>query len=261
MKVGFFTPVLVGLAFLIVFVTYGYFQHYVPNVEEAKNYDTLREQLETEANKLPKAVARRNDAVKKVIQSDEEWASIVATRTPTMSAATGGIDLRANPWQMTVNMRPFRNSVQQAINRQLVQGGVKVISGPTIPFPSEEPTGVLSFLHYPELPFPVVAFNLGQVTVQGTYGQIKANMKAYSHMPNYLAVADGLQLTGTSPVLTGTYSLSIIGFVRGGDVYEFGGRPTPAPTNTPPGTTPPANKGAAPGAAPGGKPGPQRGAL
>ena len=33
-------------------------------------------------------------------------------------------------------------------------------------------------------------------------------------MPNYLAVADGLRLDGTSPNLTGTYNLTIVGFMR-----------------------------------------------
>ena len=44
--------------------------------------------------------------------------------------------------------------------------------------------------------------------------QIMANVRAYKSMPRYLAVADGLAISGTSPNLTGTYNLSIVGFIR-----------------------------------------------
>ena len=40
------------------------------------------------------------------------------------------------------------------------------------------------------------------------------NVRAYKTMPHYLAVADGLRIDGTSPNLTGTYNLTIVGFIR-----------------------------------------------
>jgi hypothetical protein len=37
-------------------------------------------------------------------------------------------------------------------------------------------------------------------------------------MPNYLAVADGLQLSGTTPTMTGTYNLTLVAYIRGTEV-------------------------------------------
>jgi hypothetical protein len=114
------------------------------------------------------------------------------------------------------------------LNAQLKKGGVKVISGPEIPFPDESSTTLLaSYFNFPPSKYPVVIWELGTVTVQGSYKQITANMRAWANFKGYLAVADGLALTGTSPNLTGTYNLVVVGFLRGnkffGDVNDGGG--------------------------------------
>jgi hypothetical protein len=123
-----------------------------------------------------------------------------------------------------------------------------------------------TFYNYPPFAFPVVILDLGQVTVRGTYDQIKANYKAYSKMSRYLAIADGLQLEGTGATLTGTYNLSVVGFIRGkkiappigdaaGAAPAAGGIPGLPPGVTPfggPGGPPPGAVGAGgppPGAA------------
>jgi hypothetical protein len=82
------------------------------------------------------------------------------------------------------------------------------------------PTGnatqvVETYFNYPAIRFPVAVFDLGQVTVQGTYGQITENVRSWSDMPRYLAVASDLQITGTSPRLTGTYNVTVVAYIRG----------------------------------------------
>jgi hypothetical protein len=71
-----------------------------------------------------------------------------------------------------------------------------------------------SFYNYPAVAYPVVVKDLGVITVQGTIEQINENVRGWRRMPHYLAVADGLRITGTAPTLTGTYSLSIVGYIR-----------------------------------------------
>lgn len=71
------------------------------------------------------------------------------------------------------------------------------------------------YFNYPAMGHPVAVFNLGTITVRGTFSQISDNIRSWTNMPNYLAVADGLQITGTSPVMTGTYNLTVVAFVRG----------------------------------------------
>ena len=45
---------------------------------------------------------------------------------------------------------------------------------------------------------------------------IAQNIMAWSDMPDYFAVADGLTISGTSPELSATYNVVIVGFVPGG---------------------------------------------
>lgn len=158
--------------------------------------------------------------------------------------------------------------MQKMLNQQVKAGGIRVISGPTIPPPPGDPTQILlSYFNYPGLP-PVVIFDLGTVTVQGTYQQITDNIEAWSNMPHFLAVADGLKLQGTSPILTATYQVSIVGFLQtdptrpifppvppegqlvGTTTTAAPGTPGANPAGTtgaagPSGTTPPAGTGAA----------------
>lgn len=232
-----------GLAVL----SFGYFQHWMPNKEEAGFYRDNIAALEVEAAKMPAAKKRREKAMEMVEVEAAKWQKVVAAHTPPASVESGGINPGVHAWQLTVDSRKFRNSMQIWLNRQLKQGGVKVVAGPQIPFPDEAAsTIVANYFNYPAIPFPVVIFDLGAVTVQGTYEQIAANVRAWSKMPNYLAVADGLRLDGTSPVLTGTYNLTIVGYINGNSIFpavpEGGG------TTTQPGQQP---GGQAPGSGPG----------
>ena len=96
--------------------------------------------------------------------------------------------------------------------------GVKVVVGPEVPQvgnPENVDTLLASFYNYPALPFPALVFDFGAVTVQGTYEQILQNVRNYKNVRKYLAVADGLQLTGTSPNMQGTYNLTVVSFIRG----------------------------------------------
>lgn len=93
------------------------------------------------------------------------------------------------------------------------------MNGPAVPPPGDSATSILAdYYNYPAIDFPVCIFDLGTVTVTGTAEQIYRNMEAWSDMPEYLAVADGLALNGTAPTLTGTYSLTVVAYIRGTEV-------------------------------------------
>jgi hypothetical protein len=200
-----------------------------------------------------------------------EWNAIAATRTPPASIAAGGITLAQNAFQLSEDTRKYRNSVQRAVNAQLRKGGVKVVNGPLIPIPDPNAPAnslLLSFYNYPSAGFPVVIFDLGTVTVQGNYDEIMSHVRAYKNMPRYLAVTDGLRIDGTSPNLTATYNLSIVGYIRSNVVYgqapegqsgQAGGAPAGGPPmGGPPMGGPPMGgppMGGAPRGGPGGMPG------
>jgi len=222
MKISPLTIYIIGASFFVAIVSFGFFMKYLPNSQEAEMYQQNLEALQAEANKLPKAEKRREEALQMVADTSAKWRQVVATKTPSNNVNTGGISLAVNAWQLSVDTRKFRNNVQRLLNTQLRKGGVEVVNGPYIPGIEDNVRAsdiLASYYNYPALPFPVVIYDLGQVTVRGTYEQITAHVRAYSSMPQFLAVADGLAITGTSPNLTGTYNLQLVGFIRGNNIF------------------------------------------
>ncbi|MCW5937829.1 MAG: hypothetical protein KIT11_11050 [Fimbriimonadaceae bacterium] len=229
MKLSPLTIIILGLAVVIMAFGIGLSQ-YLPNMEEAQYQKEYAEKLLAEANKQKQANQKVEKAIKDVNDIAAEWQTVVANRTPPQDVQRGGINLAANRWQLTVDSLRFRDSMQRAVNRQVKAGGVTVVQGPTIPPPPDSASTVVeTYYNYPAIRFPVVIFDLGQIVVRGTLNQIFENMRSWSNMPNYLAVADGLTVTGTSPELTGTYTVSIVGYIRGDrispPVPETGGGP------------------------------------
>ena len=234
---------IVGIFLGLTVLSYGYFQHYQPDMEEARIAEEYAAKLEIEARKDQRAQDRIDKAEEMVKEIAEQWNQVLADKSP---SGTLGADL--DPFLLAVNAPDFRNRVQRAVNRQLLVGGVTVVQGPFVPSPANN-TGVLqSYFNYNRLPFPVVVFELGSVTVSGTYEQIARNVQAWADMPDYFAVADGLAITGTSPDLTGTYNVVIVGFLPGEVSAPLAATSEAAPAS-------PAGFGA-PGVAPGGVAGP-----
>lgn len=214
-------PILsIGFAIFVIVMSWSYFWVVGPNTEAANYWRENKTAQETEANKLAAAKRRVEKAKEMVEVKAAAWRATILTNTPAPTRAARGIDLSVNPYQLVIDSQGFRNDIQRAVNAQVRQGGVHVLSGPEVPQPVYNANAILSsYYNYPAAGFPIVLFDLGQVTVTGTYEQITANVRSWSRMPNYLAVADGLQITGTSPDLTGTYNVTIVGYIRGKDVF------------------------------------------
>jgi uncharacterized membrane protein YgcG len=269
MKISWYTWIVMSLALSAIALSYGYFYNWKPKMAEAEATNAYAEALRAAANQQPQANDRVKTAEKMRNEAVQQWAAFVATNTPGTSLRDMGIDISVNQWQLAIDSQKFRNSIQLAVNHQVKAGGVKVVNGPLIPTADQNANTILSsFYNYPAIPFPVLIFDLGTVTVQGTYKQIMDNMAAWTKMPHYLAVADGLAITGTSPTLTGTYNLTLVGYIRGNVVS------IPVPEGAAPanrgiggggggGGTAPGGGGAGGfrggGTGPGGKPGPSSG--
>jgi len=220
MKLSALPIILIGLAVGVVVLSYAYFHEYAPNTQQAAFNTEQGDLLEAEANQLGKAQQRVKDAEKMVREKEDAWALIVARRTLPARLGDGGINVNQDAWHLAIDARKFRNSAQRAVNAQVKKGGVTVINGPSVPFPDDPaPSLMANYFNYPAVPFPVVIYDFGTVTVRGTYNQIRDNVRSWSNMPNYLAVTDGLQITGTSPNLTATYNLSIVGYIEATGVF------------------------------------------
>lgn len=205
-----------SVAISLVILSYALFMWWIPKNAYAAQLDDYTQKLTTEANKLPRAQAKLKKAQEDVQKKAQEWQAVVAQKTPPESLAGGGIDLSVNPYQLTVDARKFRDSVQRAVNAQVRKGGITVVSAPEVPTPTDDPGTILAdFFNYPAARFPVCVFELGEITVRGSYSQISNHISGWSAMPDYLAVASGLTLSGTSPELTATYNLVVVAFLKG----------------------------------------------
>ncbi len=247
MKLSPLTIYIIGIALALPVIAFGLFFNKMPNDTEASFYQAAKEANDAEAAKQRQADQKVATAIQMIKTKAAEWNAISANRTPPASIAAGGITLAQNAFQLSEDTRKYRNSIQRAVNTQLRRGGVKVINGPAIPTPDANAPAnslLLSFYNYPSAGFPVVIFDLGSVTVQGNYNSIMNHMRAYKSMPRYLAVTDALRIDGTSPVLTATYNLTIVGYIRSNVVYG----------QAPEGASAAGGAGGAPGGGPGGPP-------
>ena len=239
MKLSGWTIIVIGLCLGLSALSYALFQVYLPSEEAAGFNRTYFGQLEAEAAKQKAAEKRVQKAMARVQEAAAAWNSYVLTRTPSSSFATGGANVNENEYQLVVDTPRFRNNAQREFNVQLRKGGVKIVAAPEIPQPTDSEKDILaSFYNYPAYKFPVVLWELGSVTVSGRYAQIMANVRSWANMPHYLAVVDGLRIDGTSPNLTATYNVTLVGFIRANQVYPppaFGGGATPASTPNIPG--------------------------
>lgn len=233
-----------GLAISAVILSFAYFRFWAPDMTEAGYLIEHKTALETEGNKMPLAKKRVETAIADVNNWAGQWQAIVGYHTPPGDLNQGGINLAVTPYQLTVDSRKFVDSIQRAVNRQVQKGGVKIITGPKIPLSSDDPAAVLAdFYNYPAAKYPVCVFELGTVTVEGSYQQITNHVRSWSDMPNYLAVTDGLAITGTGTKLRGTYNLVILAYIRGQQLPPSLTAAAPGPSAGVPGgnpTVPPA---------------------
>lgn len=204
----------------VIVVSYAFIDHYQPKEAAAAKYNNNADSAQTIGDQKSQAQKRVEKAKQMVLAENDLWAAKVDQHSPSASLASGGINIGENPYQLVHDAPLFRNSVQRAVNAQLRKGGIKVLVGPYVTDPPQASESILaSYFNYPAIPFPVVIFNLGQVQVQGTWDQIMRNFESWSSMPNYFAVADGLRIDGTSPYLTGTYNVTVVGYIRGKSVF------------------------------------------
>lgn len=218
MKLSPWTYIIIGISLGVMALSYAFFQQFMPNMTEVGYLTETRSKLRAEIDKLPQAEQRVQQALDDRAAIASQWQSIVERKTPPRTLAEGGIDLTRNRLQLTVDLPTFRNNLQQAVNRQVRSGGVTVLQGPLVPVAPESEAAVLEYFNYPTTyPFPVV-FVEGTVVVRGTFAQIRENIRAWTDMPRYLAVVTGVQLDGTSPEITATYNVQVVGLIRATEI-------------------------------------------
>jgi len=216
------------ISFSFTLMSFVYFMHYAPSTETLSQYENYINQLELQRMRLPAAKKRIKKTLDEIKTTSDKWESIIKLKTPPLSLIDGGIDLSVNRWQLTVNARKFRDNAQELINNHMKSRNIKVISGPLIPTPTSEASKIVEdYFNYPAIPFPVVIFDLGEISVQGNTEQIESHIKSWNNLPRFMALTHNLKLSGTSPKILATYDLSIIGYIRGNEISSY----VPEPIN------------------------------
>ena len=73
---------------------------FLPNIEEAKNFNTRANEYIEQAEKQPLANKKVEQAIADVTKMGEDWQKVVAVKTPP-SSLPNGINLAVNRWQLT----------------------------------------------------------------------------------------------------------------------------------------------------------------
>ena len=159
------------------------------------------------------AAERVRQALSMVRDAETSWKLIAQRRTP----SSGQMNLVPHRWQNVVNARRWHGRVEADLRKWMSQSSVRLVDPPLlmIPFPTDQPNQLVQYyFNYPAFPFPIGIWDLGTVTVEGTYDQITNHVRNWSNIPNYIASVRGLSLQGTGNRLRGTYGLTLIAYVN-----------------------------------------------
>lgn len=203
---GLVASVLIGLGF--------YWLSIAPNQKALENQLHRNESLQAVVDKKKQAEDRVALAEKTREEVNIEWAAYISRKSPPV----GVINLAQNRWRLSTQFQTvFLRNIESALVNHIQKSKVRIVKPPGIPrFADDNPNNIIAgYFNYPALPYPVAVVNCGQVQVSGSFSQVLSHVQSWNNLPNYIALADGLILSGTSPNLVGTYNLTVIVFPRG----------------------------------------------
>jgi hypothetical protein len=204
-KLNALTFFIVGVV-LMAMIFFGFFFLKIkPENEEIGYYADKSLELDgiISADSQSRAVERVRNAMQQVRDAEVAWKQVTTWRTP----AAGTFNMTPNRWQLVVNARRWHSKAEADLNRWVRRNGVTMVTPPRllVPYPTDQPNDLVQYyFNYPALPFPVAIWDLGTITVQGTWEQIMQNVRSWSTIPGYIASVRGLSITGTGSRLQGT---------------------------------------------------------
>jgi len=185
-----------------------------------------KEEKEAGLNQRRKeAKAKLEDAKKQVQVAEAKWARYDRRLMPDINLSLGSILASKQLWneQLFVLGNKLNKFLEADHNVQVVQSGI------TLPAPSTDPSAVNQ---------KAFVFPLGTISVVGTFENVLRNVERWNGFDR-LVLTDGLTLSGTSPQLQGTYTITTFLFTHG----EAAGKTAGASTTTTPATTAPPTSG------------------
>jgi hypothetical protein len=205
------------VAAVLIAVTWAGFwlQKIGPDSTEIGYWQEQNEKLDTIISPASqkRAQNRVREALQKKYEAELNWKRVVEARTPPESQ----INMIPHRWQVVVDARRWHGRVERDVNAWFRKTNVRLIDPlvVTVPYPTDRPNELIQYyFNYPAFPFPICIWDLGVITVEGSYERIMAHIRSWSRMPNYIASVRGLSLTGTGNSLRGTYGLTLLAYVN-----------------------------------------------
>lgn len=192
-----------------------------PERQEVQAYREVNQKLDEIISPSSQENARKRvaDALKAVNEAQIQWKMIAETKTP----SRGKFNLLDHRWQLTVNAQKWHAAVENDLRTWIARSGVRVVAptndrgevGPFVPFPTDNANDLVeSYFNYPALPYPVAIWDLGTITVEGTYAQVIRHVRSWTDIPGYIASVRGLSVEGTDNRIRGTYNLVVVAFIN-----------------------------------------------
>jgi hypothetical protein len=201
-----------GIVVSILIAVGFYFLMIKPDSAALDLQNQRNEELQAVVDSRSRAQERVDTANEEQRKVMREWARYIARKSPPKST----INLDQDRWRLTTQFRTFRTKLSDDLASFMRKSGVEVLAPPTVPDFGDNPNKLVTdYFHYGTLKFPCAVLSCGTVSVRGTFERILRHVERWNDLPNYIALADGLTLQGTSPNLIGTYNLLVIVYPRG----------------------------------------------
>jgi len=189
--------------------------------DAAEPGDTLEDKQAGLAQRQKEAKAKLADAKKQVQVAEAKWARYDRRLMPDINLSLGSILASKQLWheQLFVLGNKLNHFLDADHNVQISQSGI------ALPAPSTDPSAVNQ---------KAFVFPLGTISVVGTFENVLRNVERWNGFDR-LVLTDGLTLTGTSPQLQGTYSITTFLFTHGEGAKTASASTTTAPVTPPAG--------------------------
>jgi len=196
---------IIGIVLSIIAAAGIYFGLVKPQQDQLASETARYEAAEQKKSEIPAAEKDLQKAKQEVVIAKRKWAVYDRRYMPDIDVTnlfTGTRQL----WneQIKVLGPKVTKYLNSDKNVRVVQSAIQ------IPAPSGDPNAVAR---------KVFVYPLGSITVAGNFDQVLNHAQRWNNFDR-LALVDGLTLTGNSPRLQGTYTLTVYEFTRGDKMGE-----------------------------------------
>lgn len=201
--------VIIGIVMCLIVVSCLYF------FVVKKTYERLAA-LDVRLKKADGIVAQKDQAVRDLNAANIEFSRVTAEYSKYEREKMPPVTFEDRGYGMIAQWKEQTEVLGPMLEKWPAKTGIKGSGNITIPAPSVNPNTIA------QDPF---RFSVGSFSVTGSFAQIMKHIRTWRKFGRLVQI-DGLSLSGYSPNMTATYSVTVIEFPRGGvgpDIQMAGG--------------------------------------